>query len=532
MKQYLMILFFLNFWTLVAAQDWAPVREGETYHYRWYPSYNSSVQYPRVGEPFFSPNLVASLPIEADEFSIRVDGLTIHGVDSQYQYQKRFGICGNCPVLAIEEMLEGDSVSLFPKIIQKVSGGYRIIYNKDTLELTNNLQIIPSANPLYYYATTTDWVDIYSNPYSYVPNNSPVYDSVVYIYVDDLMGQSLYLMGISKNNGLIYFLSDYVKWGIIGIERSGNNSGVETFGFAFEDIYGFNVGDQFYYHSYTYRGSGVATWPYITNYIQFWYRWKILDRQNIGTDTINYTIERVYYDQDYPVFQNLGIADTFIKVYIHSEDSFYTMTDLELRCDPYGSTCVGCKDLFAINGNHMRYIGYDFNLTSQQNGQDDYISMFYSNNTNYYEGAITPFEDFATLYQKGLGRVYEGQWSMESADTRELIGYIKGTDTIGSTPNITIYTDTKKALKGEQVIKLLANPTNDYLKVYYQSKEIKYHLNFSILNRMGQTLVLYEGIEAPDNIYTFPVHDLASGLYFLEIRQDGKLLETQQFVKE
>ncbi|MFT5645785.1 MAG: hypothetical protein ACI976_000459 [Aureispira sp.] len=538
MKKYLITLFFLSFWSYSFAQDWAPVRVGETYHYQWYPSYNPSVpwnmQYPRVGESFFPSNLAVSMPIYADDFSIRVDSLITNGLDSQYQYQERFGICEACSVLAISEVFEGDSIGLFPKIIQKASGDYTLIYNKDTLELTNNLQVISTTNQAYSAYSVASFGNIYSI-FNNI-NTAPVYDSIIYIFVDsnNASYSSIYEIGISRNNGLVYFGSKDFTWQIIGKEGNGNESGFETL--EFEDIYGFNVGDQFYYHKYIFESSGSLSWPYPTNVLEFWYRWKILNRQNLGTDTIDYTIERVYYGQGYPVFSNLGIADTFNKRYIHSEDSLYMMEDQEVQNWPRYGYDVGCKNLFSASGNHMKYIGYDFNLTAQQNGPmwnwtDDYISAFYGNSANEYEGFLSSIDDFSTLYHKGLGRVYDRQTRMDRYDIRELIGYIKGTDTVGSTPNITIYTDIKDLLKTECDIRLLRNPTNDYLKVHYQNEQTKDKLNFSILDVMGRVLASYQEADISNKTYIFPVQDLGTGVYFLEVRQDGELLQTKAFVK-
>jgi len=535
MKQYLITLFFLSLWTYSFAQDWAPVRVGETYHYRWY-STALGTPYPRVGEPFFPSNLAISLPVEADEFSIRVDSITVNGLDSQYQYQERFGICKTCSTLAISEVLEGDSIGLFPEIIQKTSGDYILIYNKDTLELTNNLQIASVANQAY--VAYTSWASL-DNIYSILNsiNTAPVYDSIIYVVIGSNIAPYSYIygIGISKNNGLVYFWSKDFAWQIIGKEGNGNESGFETL--EFEDIYGFNVGDQFYYHKYIFESSGSLSWPYPTNVLEFWYRWKILNRQNLGTDTIDYTIERVYYGQGYPVFQNLGVADTFNKRYIHSKDSLYTMADQEVRnWTGYGYD-VGCKNLFSATGNHMKYIGYDFNLTAQQSGPmwnwaDDYISAFYGNSANGYEGFLSPIDDFSTLYHKGLGRVYDRQTRMDRYDIRALLGYIKGTDTIGSTPNITIYTDINDPLETEYKIRLLRNPANDYLKVHYQNKQTKDKLNFFVLDAMGRTLLSYEETDESDQTYIFPIQNLRSGVYFLEVRQDGELLQTEAFVKE
>ena len=81
-------------------------------------------------------------------------------------------------------------------------------------------------------------------------------------------------------------------------------------------------------------------------------------------------------------------------------------------------------------------------------------------------------------------------------------------------------------------VSLYPNPTSDYLNIYYQNRNSKKDLTFSVVDALGRVLDTYTTADISDKTYIFPVQDLASGLYFLEVRQDGKLLETQQFVKE
>lgn len=213
------------------------------------------------------------------------------------------------------------------------------------------------------------------------------------------------------------------------------------------------------------------------------------------------------------------------------------MEDHELRCCSRYGYDVGCKNLFSATGKHMKYIGYDFNLTAQQSGSmwnwaDDYISIFLKNSANEYEGFLSPIDDFSTLYHKGLGRVYERKTIMDRYDMRELIGYIKGIDTVGSTPNISIYTSNKGTVDLSYSIKLLNNPVKNHLNIHYQNPDTKKILQFSVLNTLGQVLTSYVELDQSDKIYTFPIKNLTNGVYFLEIRQDGQLLRTEQFVKQ
>jgi hypothetical protein len=52
------------------------------------------------------------------------------------------------------------------------------------------------------------------------------------------------------------------------------------------------------------------------------------------------------------------------------------------------------------------------------------------------------------------------------------------------------------------------------------------------MDAMGRILATYEEPDLTDEIYIFPVQNLAKGIYFLEVRQDEILLEAKQFIKK
>lgn len=81
-------------------------------------------------------------------------------------------------------------------------------------------------------------------------------------------------------------------------------------------------------------------------------------------------------------------------------------------------------------------------------------------------------------------------------------------------------------------LSLYPNPTSDYLNIYYQNRVQKSDLTFSVVDAMGRVLDTYTTADISEKTYIFPVQDLVAGVYFLEVRQDGDLLETKQFVKQ
>ena len=80
-------------------------------------------------------------------------------------------------------------------------------------------------------------------------------------------------------------------------------------------------------------------------------------------------------------------------------------------------------------------------------------------------------------------------------------------------------------------LSLYPNPTSDYLNIYYENEVQKQNLTFSVVDALGRVLNSYTTADISEKTYIFPVSDLGAGIYFLEVRQDGVLLETEQFVK-
>jgi hypothetical protein len=80
-------------------------------------------------------------------------------------------------------------------------------------------------------------------------------------------------------------------------------------------------------------------------------------------------------------------------------------------------------------------------------------------------------------------------------------------------------------------LSLYPNPTVDYLNVHYYNKETKEHLTFSVVDMQGRVLSRFETYDQSDKTYIVPVSDLVVGMYVLEVRQEGVLLGSEQFVK-
>lgn len=80
-------------------------------------------------------------------------------------------------------------------------------------------------------------------------------------------------------------------------------------------------------------------------------------------------------------------------------------------------------------------------------------------------------------------------------------------------------------------LSLYPNPTVDYLNVHYYNKTTKENLTFSVVDMQGRVLSRFETYDQSDKTYIVPVSDLVVGMYVLEVRQEGVLLGSEQFVK-
>ena len=84
----------------------------------------------------------------------------------------------------------------------------------------------------------------------------------------------------------------------------------------------------------------------------------------------------------------------------------------------------------------------------------------------------------------------------------------------------------------QAALKLYPNPVEDYLNVFYRNKQEGKQLTFRILDQQGRVLKSYTTRDISEKTYVFPVWGLLGGWYVLEVRQDGKLVGSEVFIKQ
>lgn len=540
MKPQLILILVLFFTPHTSAQSWTPVRVGDVYHYAY--NYGLGLSqlefYVLLPNNSFSSNptgilLPSNNPIVnllqtgvKNSFSVRIDSSYIDGGDTHYGYSKRYVVCDSCPVIALEKIQVGDSASLVPKTIKKANGNYLIIFNNDTIKLAADILSTNFYDALKQRSTTVTSIDS-TTLFNWTAN--PVHDSIVVIEVVSPIAQNYYF-SISKNFGIIDFgTSVFSNSSILLIGKEGLVSGGRQ-SLKFGDIFDFNIGDEFYYHNYQYASLGwmPLNWPYQHFYCR--YRDKVIGKNIISIDSIVYTYERIYYSQLFNNY-NLFLPTTITKTFTNSDQHPYGFLDGELSSPtPFFSERFISKDF--IDGD-KKYLGYDMNVTDLVGlGNDNYVSIFHDVGSGYYQAAIDQSYDYAILLEKGLGETYHGSWSMDSYLITILQGYIKGADTVGITPEIIITGSNTVKNNQDAILSVRPNPTTDYLNIYYQTSQIGKQLTFSVLDMQGRVLQTYRTADVSDKTYIVPVYDLVAGMYVLEVRRDGKLLKSEQFVKQ
>ncbi|BDS14385.1 T9SS type A sorting domain-containing protein [Aureispira anguillae] len=78
---------------------------------------------------------------------------------------------------------------------------------------------------------------------------------------------------------------------------------------------------------------------------------------------------------------------------------------------------------------------------------------------------------------------------------------------------------------------LYPNPTTDYLNVHYYNPSPQEDLSFRVLDVQGRLLKEYKTYDQSDKTYILPVYDLEAGVYILELRQEGALIGSEEFLK-
>ena len=306
------ILFFLLVFTTLQAQaqDWFP-KVDHYYHYT--KSNNGSVAQLLLNNipyttiigletntiPYYPHNnynsLYSGIFYRDTLLSIQIDTLTDSIGNIHYIPKKLLQVCDTCSSPTIQYR----RTALYPDITQTSSGQQLIILGLDTFPIPRH----PFNTSFHDTSKHLRGYSLYATPN---PNDSQ--DTIVALELEKYTNpnRTFWEVGISKKYGIAYVVdinNDDIN--LIGSE------GQDFFGYQslqYDDIFDFNIGDQFYYDEEQISAHGTCYFGYMRNDLR--YKDKILTRQRIGLDTIRYLIERSTY-----VTRCNPRIDTFPQIY-------------------------------------------------------------------------------------------------------------------------------------------------------------------------------------------------------------------------
>ena len=521
MKKQLLAIGILCLSYFSYAQNWAPVQVGETYSYT-----KGTLQF--TGELFpLVPNDVQSMidqPLGGllntvkNTVVVEVASTTQNTGETTFNYSPRLQACDTCSTWSIMELPLTHPDYWFPEITQMTNGNHRLIFKGDTIELAANPLTTNTTNASQQISTTVD--SVYLGAWMY----SSISDSMVSLTVRSTVTPftPLYNFRLSKNYGItecsVYdTVNQAFQTALELIRKEGASSpaGWPTLGFG--EIYDFNVGDQFFYNTYCFDAMGLG-WT-VDLFAEYQHKIRVLARQDVSPDTIIYTMERTGIS-GYNSLYVLGGTDTFTISYTNDPIAPFNLKEGLLSPTSQGNyRFAACKDFFFDPS--LKYVGYDFGLTNQlppNTPADNYISTFnFVSNSSPYPANISTVEDVSIVYKAGLGAVFDGEWFFERTKTVELIGYIKGTDTVGTILNVVLNTH-QLATKEPLSIQVLSNPIQNQLQLKVKDLTVGNSIHLELVDLNGRVQASFKEQVVQDGTYTFPIQNVAAGMYILNAR--------------
>lgn len=320
---------------------------------------------------------------------------------------------------------------------------------------------------------------------------------------------------ISKSHGIIQFPSSTANeyYDLVGVEHLGLGNTIPKF----EEIYSFNVGDVFEHDYYV---GGVAN-GYTSSKVK-----KTITSKTVSNGRVSYEYT---YKEIFEIKQ--GSSDPAFAYYAGNGEEEY----------------VDSMEHFSNVFNHRLITNaVDLNFTD---GEDNWtVSSFYLDENDVFSKQIggvgvtwayevnpdleelipldgVPFT-FYKRYQVGLGDTYVLHY-FEHSDTKELRGYIKGQDTVGTiTPD---YLFDPLSLSGLEDLEatIFPNPTSGQISIELTAPA-GYENQLLIQNISGEILLQEKLNSKTANI---DVSRFPSGMYFVSLENEkGRMMK--KIIKE
>jgi hypothetical protein len=509
---FLFILLNLSF--TIIAQNWTPLNKNYYYNYKFD---NAN-------------NITNSILVDSIELSLNGDSIfylnrIMLGCDTCHALNTNNGfICDSCFELGNQPQF------LQRKVIKYTNGVYNF---RDT----GNIVINSVAN----VGTTWLFDSVYNIQATII---SITLDSIITVTdsIKTILLSSGDTIKFSKNYGIIlypfkYGLYKYHKLCGINPLQIGENAP------TYKEIFDFNIGDKYYYSSFSYSITGNNT----VTQNQIIKKKEILSKTTTNSDIIfsvklmQGTITKVF-----DVFSSNTISITF-NSNIDTINEYY---DSSLDPIKHNAQQVGngynyriLKSVFTLDVNNIftkmagavnssPYSNYYEIIEPEVNQYNETVNGIYQNVTfnppyilNYYYNTNAPFgNDYSyVIYKTGLGLVGKGDGFFEAATDEALVGYIKNGITYG-----TIYSDSQLLsainIDDKSRISIYPNPATNLLNLNLES------ITSSIITiKTIEGNIIYSEKSTRQNIEHINTSNLSNGLYLLTVTSPTKT-ETLKFL--
>ncbi len=316
---------------------------------------------------------------------------------------------------------------------------------------------------------------------------------------------------LSKNFGLLSFpdFYDTGSYQLAGIEGLDLGEVVPDFW----DYYNFDVGDIFFYEINEFESS---------TFFHKIEKVTVLTKEIVGDSFVylnrrlNYLDGSDYYNGNW----SSSYIDTFQSVFANGQSDFTNRFSGELI------------QVEVIGLDHLNRLNI-YKNDNEEIVKEVGVPIYPYSAFNLVVGTDTLLQSPGGYYQKfkpGLGKIFHYISWFDSYESVELIGYIKGLDTVG-----TVYSDEEltvslsKPLELEQNLKLFPNPSHDYFSITFDepAKEL-YKIELIDINGA----VLYRA-EFPKGKRSskFDISNVSKGIYFVKV-QGASGVKTIRIIKE
>lgn len=478
------------------SQNWSPINLNEKYNYQ-------------IDTASYLSN------------TIWIDSIKAINPDSIFFFNKIVQDCLECPWLYepfIEFKMTNQTQFLQDKMIKKNDNCYVFEGNRKFAILTH-----ANLNDNWIFDTTNNVTATVINLYE--NEIFGIMDSLKVIHLSN--NDTIWL---SKNHGIFKFQENEYTYELKGVEGRDIGQVIPNFW----DFYNFDIGDVFQYELRRFNSSSSSSpmqWNTTLKY-------EILSKE---VDSTKYT---------YSIFQ---IATTYQNtslgwILTGSGESVDTIVfeapEINFYTELYNRTLVEYDEYELCEGRIKNFIGIyidpidqrivkktgnpfpedNFNSVSYQFQDFDYQNQIALSDTLVPETCAASFH---YEFKEGVGLVARSIYDFEQGNDTRLVGYVKGTDTIGIiSPDEEILVNTREITEELNLVNIFPNPSaNGNFEIAFNSTE---SVQIDIFNISGKKV--YSLPKTSINNHFIDLSKHPNGIYILQL-SNNNLLKSYKLVK-